>query len=78
MHPEGKDKIALITDDAIYYYQVIPFGLKSARATFQRMVDEIFKDLIRKTMEICVDDMLVKSLNHTSHMKLLKEAFALL
>ena len=39
----------------------MPFGLKNAGATFQRMVDKVFKNLIEYTMKIYVDDMLMKS-----------------
>ena len=42
------------------------------------MVNEIFKELIRNTMEVYVDDMLVKSLERSDHMKHLGEAVALL
>ena len=38
------------------------FGLKNAGSTFQRMVNKVFKELIEHTMEVYVDDMLVKSL----------------
>jgi len=47
-------------------------------ATFQRMVDKVFKDLIRSTMEVCIDDMLVKSVMHTDHLQHLDEGFSLL
>lgn len=43
------------------------FGLKNARATFQRLVNKIFKNLIDKTMEVYVDDILVKSLDKVDH-----------
>ena len=36
------------------------FGLKNARATYQRLVNTMFKDLIGKSREVYVDDMLVK------------------
>jgi len=42
------------------------------------MVNEIFKELIRNTMEVYVDDMLVKSLERSDHMKHLGEVVALL
>ena len=51
------------------------FGLKNAEATFQRMVNKVFKELIRHTMEVYVDDMLVKSLRCTDHVQHLSEAF---
>jgi len=37
----------------------MPFGLKNVEPTFQRMVDEIFKELIGNTMEVYIDDMLL-------------------
>ena len=39
----------------------MPFGLKNAATTYQRLVNGMIKDLIRKSMEVYVDDMLVKS-----------------
>ncbi|GAA0150508.1 hypothetical protein LIER_09435 [Lithospermum erythrorhizon] len=41
--------------------EVIPFGLKNAGSTYQRMVNHIFKEHIGRNMKIYVDDMLVKS-----------------
>ena len=54
------------------------FGLKNAGATYQRLVNKIFKHLIGKTMEVYVDDMLVKSLKKADHIKHLQEAFEVL
>jgi len=42
-------------------YKVMPFELKNAGVTFQRMINKVFKDLIRSTMEVYIDDILVKS-----------------
>jgi len=68
MHQEDKDKMTFITARAIYCYKVMPFGLKNVGATFQRMVNEVFTELIGNTMEVYVD-MLVKSLDHSNHAK---------
>lgn len=38
----------------------MPFGFKNAGATFQRLVDQIFKEKIEEMMEVDVDDMVVK------------------
>jgi len=46
MHPPDEDNTAFTTGRGIYFCKVMPFGLKNAGATFQRMVDKIFKDLI--------------------------------
>lgn len=40
----------------------MPFGLKNASATYQRLVHKMFANHISKTMKLKVDDMLVKSL----------------
>ena len=49
------------TDIANYCYKVMPFGLKNARATYQRLMEKVFKEQIGKNMEVYVDDMIVKS-----------------
>jgi len=56
-----RTKTAFTTGWWIFCYKVMPFGLKNAGATFQRMVDKVFKNLIEYTMKIYVDDMLMKS-----------------
>ena len=56
----------------------MPFGLKNAGVTFQRMVNKVFNDLIGNTMEVYVDDMLVKSVQRTNHLQHLSKAFDLL
>ena len=54
------------------------FGLKNAGATYQRLVNEIFAKLLGKTMEVYVDDMLVKSLQAELHIQHLEETFQML
>ena len=78
IHLEDKHKMTFTTSCAIYCYKVMPVGLKNAGATFQWMINEVFKELIRNTVEVYVDDMLVKSLDHSNHVKKLGEAFALI
>jgi len=46
---------------------MIPFGLKNAGATYQRLVNKLFKLLIGQTMEVYVDDMIVKSKTEGDH-----------
>ena len=53
----------------------MPFGLKNAGATYQRMVNKVFKDLLGNTMEAYVDDMIVKSRKEESHIEKLKKVF---
>ena len=41
---EGREKTTFITPLRIYYYKVMPFGLKNTGAIYQRMVTKMFKD----------------------------------
>ncbi|XP_013589153.1 PREDICTED: uncharacterized protein LOC106297464 [Brassica oleracea var. oleracea] len=50
-----------------YCYKVMPLGLKKAGATYQRLVNRMFSKQLGKTMEVYIDDMLVKSLNAEDH-----------
>ena len=60
----------------VYYYKVMPFGLKNAGATYQRLVNKMFNKQIGRNMEVYVDDMLVKSKEKLAHLNNLKETFA--
>ena len=46
MNLADQDKIAFITLRGAYCYKVMSFGLKNARATYQRMVTQMFGNLI--------------------------------
>ena len=56
----------------------MPFGLKNARATYQRLVNKMFNKQIGRNMEVYVDDMLVKSKEELAHLDDLRETFATL
>ncbi|XP_070009643.1 uncharacterized protein [Nicotiana sylvestris] len=49
--PEDEENTSFITDRGTYYYKVMPFGLKNAGATYQRLVTKIFQEHLGKTME---------------------------
>ena len=67
-----------MTSRGIYCYKVMPFGLKNAGSTYQQLVNMMFADQIRRTMEVCIDDMLVKSLEAKDHISHLQQAFSTL
>ena len=56
----------------------MPFELKNVRATYQRLVTKMFKSLLGRTMEVYINDMLVKSMQRPDHVTHLQEAFDLL
>ncbi|XP_058211645.1 uncharacterized protein LOC131323822 [Rhododendron vialii] len=78
MHEEDKEKTSFITDRGLYCYKVIPFGLKNVGATYQRLVNKMFKQQIGRNVEVYVDDMLVKSAKARDHVTDLKEIFQVL
>ena len=74
MHPADEEKTSFITDQGTYCYRVMPFGLKNAGATYQRLVNYMFRELIGKNMEVYLDDLLVKVAEEADHIKHLAEA----
>jgi hypothetical protein len=44
------------------------FGLNNAGATYQRVMNLIFHDLLRVLMEVYIDDVVVKSVGFEEHM----------
>ena len=61
MKKEDEEKTSFITHEGLYYYQVMPFGLKNARATYQRLMNHVLQDHIGKNVKVYVDDIIVKS-----------------
>ena len=69
MYEPDEEHTSFITDRGLYCYRAMLFGLKNSKVTYQRLVNGIFKDLIEKSMEIYVDNMLVKSKMIRDHIK---------
>ncbi|GKV50000.1 hypothetical protein SLEP1_g56718 [Rubroshorea leprosula] len=58
-----------------FEWVVMPFGLKNAGATYQRVMNVIFHDMIGKFMEIYIDDVVVKSNGEADHLVHLRKSF---
>nr|KYP45457.1 Transposon Ty3-I Gag-Pol polyprotein [Cajanus cajan] len=69
MYPPDEGKTAFITDSANFCYQVMSFGLRNAGATYQRLMDKIFRRQIGTCLEVYVDDMVIKSTSDGDHLK---------
>ena len=70
---EGDEwKTAFRTRYGLFEYKVMPFGLANTPATFQNMMNEIFRDMIDLGVIIYLDDILVHSENEQDHVALVK------
>ena len=70
---EGDEwKTAFRTRYGLFEYKVMPFGLANAPATFQNMMNEIFRDMINLGVVIYLDDILIYSENEQDHVALVK------
>ena len=78
MDPNDQEKTSFVTAQGTYCYRVMPFGLKNAGATYQRLVNRMFQKQIGTTMEVYIDDMLVKSTTAGLHIAHLSETFQIL
>ena len=72
---KDQEKTVFISLDANYHYIMMLFCLKNAGATYQCMMTRMFKDKIGRTMEMYIDDMVVKSKQEKGHIDDLKEVF---
>ena len=56
----------------------MPFGLSSAPSTFQRLMNQVFFDLLDQGVVCYLDDLLIYSKNVDDHKRLLDKVFSLL
>ncbi|GJU82750.1 reverse transcriptase domain-containing protein [Tanacetum coccineum] len=75
MSEEDEEKTAFYTDQGTFCYKKMPFGLKNAGATYQRLVDEAFDKQIGRNLEVYVDDMVIKSKAEKDMLADVTEAF---
>ena len=76
MDLDDQEKTSFVTGQGTYCSRVMPFGLKNAGATYRRLVNRMFQKQIWTSMEVYIDDMLVKS--STAHIAHLTKAFQIL
>ena len=75
---DDQEKTAFIIPIGNYHYKVMPFGLKNARFTYQRMMTRMFESLLGKNIMIYIDDMVVKSKMVSEHLGDLRIIFEIL
>ena len=75
---EDQEKTAFVTPVGNYHYKVMPFGLKNAGSTYQRMMTKMFEQQMCKSIEVYIDDMVVKSKVVANHVRDLSDIFQIL
>lgn len=75
MHPQSIPYTAFRTRSGLYEFLVMPFGLKTAPATFSRLMDIVVGDLFWKGVCVYLDDVLVHGGSFESTLSLLREVF---
>ena len=75
---EDQEKTAFLTLIGNYHYKVMPFGLKNAGSTYQRMMIRMFEPQLGKNIEVYIDDMVVKSKVEFEHISDIGNIFEIL
>jgi hypothetical protein len=70
---KAKEISAFVTSDGFYQYKVMPFGMKNASATFQRMINHLLCDLDH--CEAYIDDVIVHSNTFEEHLSHIRTLF---
>ena len=73
-----QEKTSFVTPIGNYHYKVMPFGLKNAGSTYQKMMTKMFESQMGKNIEVYIDDMVVKSKIVSEHIGDLTNIFEIL
>ena len=74
LHSDAREKTAFCTPEGLYQFRVLPFGLRNAPATFQRMINNLIAGM--PGVKSYIDDLIVCSETWGEHMALLRELFS--
>jgi hypothetical protein len=72
---EDEEKTDFITPYDIFCYQVMPFGLKNAGATYQRMMQNCLRSQIGHNIQVYIDDVVITTRKEEALFNDLKETF---
>ena len=75
---DDQERTAFVTPIGNYHYKVMPFGLKNAGSTYQRMMTRMFELQLGKSIKIYIDNMVVKSKVVFEHVRDLGNIFEIL
>ena len=75
LHEADQEKTSFIMNQGLFCYNVMPFELKNARVTYQRLVNRMLIQQIGWNVEVYMDNMLVKCKKKDCNMDNLQETF---
>ncbi|XP_045462161.1 uncharacterized protein LOC123672192 [Harmonia axyridis] len=75
VHPDDRDKTSFITPFGTYRFKRMPFGLKNASASFQRMIDRVRRSRPNLLVLAYLDDLVLLSVSTEQHITDMKELF---
>src|SRR5262245_23089538 len=75
MAKKDQDKTAFVTHQGLFQFKVMPFGLSNAPPTFQRLMNTVLRDHLRKCVAVFVDDVCVYSKTWEEHLLDLQAVF---
>lgn len=75
MHPDHKERTAFSTERGHFEFQRVPFGLKGAPATFQRLMNTVLTGLNGLKTFVYLDDIIIYARDIPDHSKKLQEVF---
>src|ERR1041385_3734988 len=75
---EDLEHTSFITPSGVFCYRTMPFGLKNAGPTYQRMMQACLKEQIGRNIQVYVDDIVIKTYKAATLLDDLRETFAAL
>ncbi|GBG62254.1 hypothetical protein CBR_g29861 [Chara braunii] len=78
VEPAEQHKTAFKTRDGLYEFTVMPFGLTNAPATFQSLMDKVFRNQINRFVVVYLHDILIFNKSMEEHMRHLEEVMQIL
>ena len=75
MHEANQEKTSFVISQGLFYYKMMPFGLKNVGATYQGLMNKMFAQQMGRNVQVYMDDMLVKSRKEEDHLENLRETF---
>lgn len=75
METDTIQKTAFVTSEGLFEFLCLPFSLKNAAASFQRLMEHVLRELKGRCCLMYIDDVVVYSQNELEHMQHLKQVF---